>query len=337
VDGDLRLPAEAQFIALGLICRDAALQPRAAIQPDLIDDYASALLDGAQFPPVTLFHDGEVYWLADGYHRADAAERTGQTDILADVRQGTRRDAILFSFSANATHGLRRSNEDKRRAVLAMLDDPEWASWSDREIARQCAVSHDFVNRLRPSVIEGQIAETRTVTRGGTTYEMNTARIGKPEPEPPPDLLSQARAEGEAAVRAEIADKLVISEADLAERLGQIDATYSQEIERVAEERDRALANVATLQTAVLAAPASPAVAAFDSNTSFRAMCIEQAARTLKAELKITPRQLIDIEREMAATLHQRPDLAETKLAELRIDAAAIRAWLDEFLAELDA
>jgi hypothetical protein len=38
------------------------------------------------------------------------------------------RDAILFSVSANGTHGQRRTNEDKRRAVLCLLNDPEWAA-----------------------------------------------------------------------------------------------------------------------------------------------------------------------------------------------------------------
>ena len=41
--------------------------------------------------------------------------------------KGTQRDAILWSISANATHGLRRTNEDKRRAVTRLLQDPECA------------------------------------------------------------------------------------------------------------------------------------------------------------------------------------------------------------------
>jgi hypothetical protein len=41
---------------------------------------------------------------------------------------------------AQGAHGLRRTNEDKRRSVMTLLNDPEWAVWSDRAIARQCAV-----------------------------------------------------------------------------------------------------------------------------------------------------------------------------------------------------
>src|SRR5262249_23433356 len=37
----------------------------------------------------------------------------------------------------------------KRRAVGRMLLDPEWRKWADREIARQCGVSHPFVATMR--------------------------------------------------------------------------------------------------------------------------------------------------------------------------------------------
>src|SRR5262245_56730796 len=38
----------------------------------------------------------------------------------------------------------------QRHAVNIMLADEEWAQWSDREIARRCAVSQPFVSGLRP-------------------------------------------------------------------------------------------------------------------------------------------------------------------------------------------
>jgi hypothetical protein len=56
-------------------------------------------------------------------------------------RQFNRRDALLFSVGANAIHGHRRTNEDKRRAVDVLLNDPEWRVWNDSEIARRCGVS----------------------------------------------------------------------------------------------------------------------------------------------------------------------------------------------------
>lgn len=83
-----------------------------------------------------------------------AGSAAGSENIEAEVKQGTRRDAMLFSFGANAGHGLRRTNGDKRRAVSTMLGDAEWSGWSDREIARRCAVDHVMVGRLRASLVE---------------------------------------------------------------------------------------------------------------------------------------------------------------------------------------
>lgn len=132
----------------------------------------------------------------------------GIAEIDVAVQPGGLRDAILFAVGANATHGLRRMNADKRRAVMRLLDDPEWAAWSDREIARRCSVDHKFVGKLRPPAVTGKIlSEARTfTTRHGTVAVMDTARIGRkpaeelasaPDPEPPgapepvaPDLLS---------------------------------------------------------------------------------------------------------------------------------------------------
>jgi phage N-6-adenine-methyltransferase len=167
-------------ISIELIRTDGGCQPRAAIDIDVVGDYAAAMADGSEFPPVVVFYDGADYWLADGYHRLAAAAQLGLDGVASDVRQGARRDAVLFSVGTNAAHGLQRTNEDKRRAVMTLLGDPEWAAWSDREIARRCAVSNDFVSRLRQKlpVIEGQMDESRLVTRNGVTYAMNITAIG---------------------------------------------------------------------------------------------------------------------------------------------------------------
>jgi len=137
-------------IKLKDIAIDAATQQRERINNDIVTEYAEAIRCGAKFPPVTLFFDGVQHWLADGYHRFHAHnEAGGMLDILADVRNGTKRDAILFSASANGTHGMRLSNADKRKSVLVLLLDKEWTQWSNRDIAKHCHVTHTMVNKLR--------------------------------------------------------------------------------------------------------------------------------------------------------------------------------------------
>lgn len=118
----------------------------------VVDDYCFAMIEGARFPPLVVFYDGQDYWLSDGFHRLQAAKLIELELIDCEIRQGTRRDAILFSVGANSQHGLRRNNADKRRAVETLLSDPEWSRWSDHEIARRCSVSQPFVSKLRSQV-----------------------------------------------------------------------------------------------------------------------------------------------------------------------------------------
>ena len=112
---------------------------------------------------------------------------------------------MLYSVSANATHGLPRNREDKRRAVMTILFDSEWSQWSNREIAKQCYVSLGLVNMIRKSLSEQnvqmggeddvsehnvqmsshdnvsehnvQISGERKVTRNGKSYTLNTTNI----------------------------------------------------------------------------------------------------------------------------------------------------------------
>jgi hypothetical protein len=71
-------------------------------------------------------------------------------------------DALLYSISSNAEHGLPRSNADKRKAVRLLLADAEWGQWSDRESARHCQVSVNGLSagcgraHLTPSVRWGR-------------------------------------------------------------------------------------------------------------------------------------------------------------------------------------
>ena len=164
-------------LMLNLIRADGGTQPRAQMDFITISEYAEAMEEGSAFPPVVVFFDGEDYWLADGFHRLKAAVQLGRNDIEADVRPGTRREAVLFSMGANAEHGLKRSPEDKRRAVLVLLQDEEWVNWADREIARRTRTTHPFVAKLRAEI--GAISpDQRTYTRQGQTAVMNTANIG---------------------------------------------------------------------------------------------------------------------------------------------------------------
>jgi hypothetical protein len=189
---------EATSLSLAKIRTDGGTQPRAALDAGLASDYAERIQAGDRFPAVVVFYDGSDYWLADGFHRVIAHTAAGRNRIAADVRQGTRRDAILHSVGVNAEHGRRRTNADKRRAVMVLLKDAEWSKWSDREIARRCRVSKSYASKLRPDPEPdgslATVASERTYrTKHGTTATMKTDRINadrEPKtPEPSDDDL----------------------------------------------------------------------------------------------------------------------------------------------------
>ena len=155
---------------------------------------------------------------------------------------------MLFSVGANATHGLRRTNDDKRRAVLTLLSDAEWSQWSDREIAKRCGVSPDTVGRIRA---ESPLTESDSekpieriyTNKHGTQAKMKTGGIGKrpkaalTSPEvTPPDSTSEPVADDDARLEArhtiemlsaeneKLRDRLAVEQMDLSEE-GKLEAT----------------------------------------------------------------------------------------------------------------
>lgn len=176
-------------LSIDQIRTDGGTQSRESLHEETYMEYADAMLAGDNFPPVTVFFDGASYWLADGFHRFFGAQHAGLDTIHADVKQGTQADAQLFSYGANGSHGLRRTNADKRRAVTGALKHGISCKWSDNQIAKHCGVSHTYVASVRGSLAtvasEKSAARTYT-TRHGTEAVMKTENIGKTKPAPPP-------------------------------------------------------------------------------------------------------------------------------------------------------
>lgn len=241
-------------VPLAAIRIDGGTQARTAIDAATVAEYAEALKTGAVLPPLSLFFDGVHFWLADGFHRYHAYLQAGIERISAEIRTGSRRDAVLYAVGANTAHGLRRTNADKRRAVQMVLAEPEWAAWSDREIARVCGVTHPFVAEQRQAILKrlpdspaevrqaictnnaDSLADTskqpappatRTVTRNGTTYQQKVKAKPAPAIEPQPPVSNEFVAEGCAqfsaadSAPAELA-QLRSENAALREQLGEL-------------------------------------------------------------------------------------------------------------------
>ena len=171
--------------------KDPGAQMRIEMRAETVNDYAEAMLNDADFPSVILYHDGANYWLGDGYHRVAAARKIERETIKAEVREGTARDAILCGVGANATHGLQRTQADKRHAIEKLLRDPEWARWSDRKIAEAAKVDHKTVARVRRE-LSGEIP---TAPVAGKPSGEIPFRSGKPSGSLISDLIRTLRDE----------------------------------------------------------------------------------------------------------------------------------------------
>jgi len=179
-----------QIVTLKKLRIDCGTQSRKEIDQPTVDNYAEAMLEGQEFPPVRVFHDGIHYYLADGFHRYFAALKAKRTGIEAEVTAGTLSEAILYAVGANDKHGKPRTTEDKRNAVMMMLDNFEWSSWSTAEIAKQCNVSQPFVAGLR----KGKQPETiKYKDKDGEVQERK--RPAKVETKTPEPVVNESKLE----------------------------------------------------------------------------------------------------------------------------------------------
>jgi len=165
--------AKATKLRLDLICIDAGTQTRAHIDENTVAEYAEAMRRGDHFPPLVVFQDDGNFILADGFHRHRAARRAKLKSLFAEVRHGSRKDALKFALGANHKHGLRRTNADKRRAVEMAI--AEFENLSDRLLGEMCGVSQPFESNIRHQLITvissasrlGKDGKLRTTPKNG--------------------------------------------------------------------------------------------------------------------------------------------------------------------------
>jgi hypothetical protein len=156
---------------------DSENQARERLDQETVAEYAQAMEDGADLPPIVCYHDGSTYWLADGFHRYHAARKRGEKLLDAQVIKGSRDDARWHAAGANTAHGLKRTTADKQRAVRLALELRP--TLSDRAIAQHCGVDNKTVAIQRaksPEEIPHLPAQPR-VGLDGKTYPAR-----RPEP-----------------------------------------------------------------------------------------------------------------------------------------------------------
>ncbi len=175
-----------QPVELANLRLDGGTQPRERFDEDILKEYAEKMSvddrdmvidsQGQPWEPIVVYDDGDDLWLADGFHRVRAARTLDISSFQARIIIGSQRDAVKFSLSANARHGLRRTNADKRRAVERAIQDDEWGALSARAIADICSVSDFMVRQVRSSLEEAGEVEVLTTRMGadGKVHDVST-------------------------------------------------------------------------------------------------------------------------------------------------------------------
>lgn len=136
-------------LKLSEIVIDKGTQAREKIDQKTVTEYSDSILEKNTLPPLDVFYDGIYYYLVDGFHRYFAYNQNGIKEVDVEVQNGTLRNAIQYSLSANSKHGLKRTKADKNKSVVTALNDMEWSLLTNREIAKICDVSHTFVSMVK--------------------------------------------------------------------------------------------------------------------------------------------------------------------------------------------
>jgi ParB-like chromosome segregation protein Spo0J len=185
---------------------DSSLQGRYKLNQEVIDEYSETIREGGKLPAIKVFRIGSRHYLVDGWHRYFAHKKAGLADIEVDVIDGDMREATLYAIGANDNHGLRRNNDDKRKAIMMLLDDVEWSEWNDSEIAKAARVSRMTVSRIKSAL--GLKKDEVKIIRDGKEIKLNTANIGSKneqkflgvQPDPQESYQDEINAEMEAIV-----------------------------------------------------------------------------------------------------------------------------------------
>ena len=228
-------------IELAQIQIDAGTQVRASISEAVVSDYAERMGEGVTFPPVVLFHDGNCYYMGDGFHRFMATQRIGLAEIGADVRPGTKADALWFALGANKTNGQRLSESDKRHAITLALTT--WPDRSQNQIAEQIGCTQQWVAKVKSEIQDTTTCNlpTRVTGKDGKSYP--AARSSQPAVNPKRDAVAEMVRAGKPSM--EIRATLKVSPVLVAEvrremGVGSVDRSKEAISQRKQDVRDMA-------------------------------------------------------------------------------------------------
>ncbi len=173
-----------KVIPVGKIIVDPSIQPRASLLNDVhVEDIRLAIRDNKIIPALVVFqmNDGN-FLLAEGFHRLEAFKIEGKQTVACEVKIGSRDHAILWAMGSNQSHGLKRTNEDKRRAADEVMKlEPDW---TDGKVAGHIGVTLEFVRRRRQQADDETTFSSQPLrTDTEATVKTKTGKDGKQYPQ----------------------------------------------------------------------------------------------------------------------------------------------------------
>lgn len=199
-----------QLMLLERLTLDPAIQPRWRLDERRVEEFAAAMADGIEFPPLVAFWDDTALWLSDGFHRYEGASLAELALFNVDVRLGTRRDAIRYAIEANSKHGLPLTQGDRQQAIQTLLQefyDCTPREMTQQEIAIAVGVGQATVHRAWDRIIQmnNPPGTATSITETAQPNE-NDAALAPDDTDDPEDDLDDDATDTPAALGFEIPD-----------------------------------------------------------------------------------------------------------------------------------
>jgi len=192
--------ASTKAVALDDIIIDERCQARVEMTQEAVDHYAELERDDVKLPPIEVVDVAGDLVLVDGFHRAEACRKIGKAFVrVRIVGTGDLEFASWTALSKNHAHGVRRTREDKRKAVWLALDNGIGQEQSSREIARHLGVSDPFVSKIRKQWEAKQAAKSGDDASAG-------ANVSNPNPVDDADEAQAADLEPEGSIDRQLAN-----------------------------------------------------------------------------------------------------------------------------------
>lgn len=129
-------------VQLDDLLMDRVYQVRAKLDKPTVARYADLLRNGGDLPPITVMVVDGAPTLVDGWHRVAAAREIGESEVVAEITEGTEDDLTWSAAQANLAHGLPLKRVELRNVLRAYVATGQHLSRgrkpkSAREIGRE--------------------------------------------------------------------------------------------------------------------------------------------------------------------------------------------------------